>query len=108
MKGIALSKGVEGMLMPHPSGSGEWGIVYNETIRSPGRRNFTLAHELGHYLGLHHPEEADGTQDDLASTNTDNLMHREPLLRDAEGLTSEQHARLLAHPFVMSSEGLAR
>lgn len=50
VKGLALSKGVEGMLMPHPSGSGEWGIVYNETIRSSGRRNFTLAHELGHYL----------------------------------------------------------
>lgn len=50
VKGLQLSKGVEGMLMPHPSGSGEWGIVYNETIRSPGRRNFTLAHELGHYL----------------------------------------------------------
>ncbi|HBS50501.1 MAG TPA: hypothetical protein DEA05_10675 [Rhodobacteraceae bacterium] len=48
--GLALSKGVEGMLMPHPSGSGEWGIIYNETIRSSGRRNFTLAHELGHYL----------------------------------------------------------
>ena len=50
VKGLQLSKGVEGMLMRHPSGSGEWGIVYNETIRSAGRRNFTLAHELGHYL----------------------------------------------------------
>ena len=38
------------MLMPRPGGSGEWGIIYNETIRSPGRSNFTLAHELGHYL----------------------------------------------------------
>ncbi len=50
VKGLSLSKGVEGMLMPHPNGSGEWGIIYNETIRSSGRRNFTLAHELGHYL----------------------------------------------------------
>ena len=48
--GLNLSKGVEGMLMPRGDGSGEWGIIYNETIRSPGRRNFTLAHELGHYL----------------------------------------------------------
>ena len=48
--GLNLSKSVEGMLMPHPNGSGEWGIIYNETIRSTGRRNFTLAHELGHYL----------------------------------------------------------
>lgn len=61
VKGLALSKGVEGMLMPHPSGSGEWGIVYNETIRSPGRRNFTLAHELGHYL-LHRQANPGGLE----------------------------------------------
>jgi hypothetical protein len=61
VKGLALSKGVEGMLMPHPSGSGEWGIAYNETIRSPGRRNFTLAHELGHYL-LHRQANPRGLQ----------------------------------------------
>ena len=48
--GLNLSKGVEGMLMPRRDGSGEWGIIYNETVRSTGRRNFTLAHELGHYL----------------------------------------------------------
>ena len=61
VKGLALSKGVEGMLMPHPSGPSEWGIVYNETIRSPGRRNFTLAHELGHYL-LHRQANPRGLQ----------------------------------------------
>lgn len=61
VEGIALSTGVEGMLMPHPDGSGEWGIVYNDTIRSPGRRNFTLAHELGHYL-LHRHDHPGGLQ----------------------------------------------
>jgi IrrE N-terminal-like domain len=30
--------------------SGGWAIFYNSSIRSKGRRNFTLAHELGHYL----------------------------------------------------------
>ena len=59
--GLKLSKGVEGMLMPHPNGSGEWGIIYNETIRSSGRRNFTLAHELGHYL-LHRQAHPGGLQ----------------------------------------------
>ena len=59
--GLDLSKGVEGMLMPHPDGSGEWGIVYNESIRSPGRRNFTLAHELGHYL-LHRQTNPNGLE----------------------------------------------
>jgi hypothetical protein len=48
--GLNMSKGVEGMLMLRGDGSGEWGIIYNDSIRSAGRRNFTLAHELGHYL----------------------------------------------------------
>lgn len=38
------------MLTPSPHRAGEWGILYNETIKSKGRQNFTLAHELGHYL----------------------------------------------------------
>ena len=59
--GLDLSKGVEGMLMPNPDGSGEWGIIYNDTIRSPGRQNFTLAHELGHYL-LHRQTNPNGLE----------------------------------------------
>jgi len=59
--GLNLSKGVEGMLMPRPDGSGQWGIIYNESIRSAGRRNFTLAHELGHYL-LHREAHPGGLQ----------------------------------------------
>ncbi|KUM54102.1 hypothetical protein [Rheinheimera sp. EpRS3] len=58
------------------------------------------AHEIGHYLGLAHPEELDGSKDDLASTSTHNLMHRVPLAATATGLTSEQRSRILAHPFV--------
>lgn len=66
--GLDLSKGVEGMLMPRGDGSGEWGIIYNESIRSAGRRNFTLAHELGHYL-LHrqlHPSGLKCTNRNMA------------------------------------------
>lgn len=58
------------------------------------------AHEIGHYLGLAHPEEADGSKDNLASTNSHNLMHRVPLAATATGLTFEQRERILAHPFV--------
>ncbi len=47
--------------MPHPGGNGEWGIIYNDSITSPGRINFTLAHELGHYLMHRHPA-AEGIQ----------------------------------------------
>lgn len=48
--GQGLSKNFEGALIPKPDGSGEWGIFYNSSISSVGRINFTLGHELGHYL----------------------------------------------------------
>lgn len=48
--GLDLSRSFEGMLMPIDSGTSEWGIIYNNGITSRGRINFTLAHELGHYL----------------------------------------------------------
>jgi hypothetical protein len=40
----------EGALYRAPAGKNGWGIFYNDAIVSPGRVNFTLAHELGHYL----------------------------------------------------------
>ena len=39
----------EGALYPLAK-SGQWAILYNPDIPSKGRVNFTLAHELGHYL----------------------------------------------------------
>lgn len=48
IKGADLP-GFEGALTPRPGGK-EWGIIYNNTITSKGRVNFTLAHEFGHYL----------------------------------------------------------
>ncbi|MFK3863395.1 hypothetical protein [Pseudoalteromonas rhizosphaerae] len=59
------------------------------------------AHEIGHFLGLAHPVEANGTEDDLTSTTVNNLMHRVPLAATAKGLTLEQTQRILAHPFVI-------
>jgi len=61
VEGLDLSSRFDGMLMPHPSGNGEWGIVYNSAITSRGRINFTLAHELGHYL-LHRHLSPTGLQ----------------------------------------------
>jgi len=61
IRGKDFSDKFEGMLLPHPSGNGEWGIVYNDSITSKGRINFTLAHELGHYL-LHRQMSADGNR----------------------------------------------
>ncbi|MCR9225655.1 MAG: ImmA/IrrE family metallo-endopeptidase [Hyphomonas sp.] len=50
IKGASLP-GFEGALYPSPPGKPKgWGIIYNSDIQSSGRINFTLAHELGHYL----------------------------------------------------------
>jgi len=57
--GLDLTRKFEGMLMPIDAGTGEWGIIYNSAITSKGRINFTLAHELGHYL-LHRHRSPDG------------------------------------------------
>lgn len=51
--------GFEGALCPAEEGKTGWGILYNKSISSPGRINFTLAHEFGHYL-LHRTAYPDG------------------------------------------------
>ena len=42
VEGLDLSAKFEGMLLPHPNRNGEWGIIYNSSITSKGRINFTL------------------------------------------------------------------
>lgn len=59
--GESFSTKFEGMLRPVPQSKGQWGIIYNNAIKSRGRINFTLAHELGHYL-LHRAALAEGIQ----------------------------------------------
>jgi IrrE N-terminal-like domain len=49
----------EGALYPVPDRKG-WAILYNNEV-SPGRRHFTIAHELGHYL-MHRPLFPKGIQ----------------------------------------------
>jgi hypothetical protein len=51
--------GFDGALYRAPAGKKGWGIFYNSAIQSTGRVNFTLAHELGHYL-LHRIAYPDG------------------------------------------------
>lgn len=48
VQGNSMGK-IEGMLAKHPT-KDEWGIFYNSDIEHQGRQNFTLAHELGHYM----------------------------------------------------------
>ena len=42
-------EGIDGMLMKRKT-KNDWCIAYNPTVASRGRINFTLGHELGHYL----------------------------------------------------------
>jgi hypothetical protein len=41
--------GLDGMLKPNKDKS-KWLIIYDASVTSPGRINFTIAHEFGHYL----------------------------------------------------------
>ena len=50
----------EGALGPLPKRGG-WGILYNPTVRSAGRINYTLGHEFGHYL-CHRQDKPAGFQ----------------------------------------------
>jgi len=49
VKGDNLPK-FDGALFRAPLGKKGWGIIYNDSMGSPGRINFTIAHEFGHYL----------------------------------------------------------
>ncbi len=42
--------GFDGALFKARAGRKGWGIIYNDAITSRGRINFTLGHEVGHYL----------------------------------------------------------
>ncbi|MDH7943464.1 ImmA/IrrE family metallo-endopeptidase [Pseudohongiella sp. SYSU M77423] len=53
--------GFEGALFKDPSGKKGWAILYNDSVSSSGRINFTLAHEFGHYL-LHRKKYPSGIQ----------------------------------------------
>jgi hypothetical protein len=55
----------EGALLRRSRGR-KWGIAYSEFIREPGKINFTIAHEFGHYE-LHRDQEGQKlcSEDDL-------------------------------------------
>ena len=58
IKGDNLPK-FDGGLFKAPPGKKGWGIIYNNSMQSSGRINYTLAHEFGHYL-LHRTEYPEG------------------------------------------------
>ena len=65
--------GFDGALYRAPAGKPGWGIFYNNKISSQGRINFTLAHELGHFLlhRLSHPKGIECGEQDMVRWDSD-------------------------------------
>lgn len=65
--------GFDGALFRAPQGKPGWGIFYNSRISSQGRVNFTLAHELGHFLlhRLAHPNGIKCGEQDMVRWDSD-------------------------------------
>lgn len=79
---------LEGMLLKREKG---WYLLYNDQVLSSGRINFTIAHELGHYL-LHRKEE------DAFRCSTEDLLNGGALARQRE-IAADQFAATLLMPF---------
>ncbi len=59
-----------------------------------------LAHELGHYLGVYHSVELDGSSDALYDTDADNIMHARPSSIDQPHFTTGQFRVMRQHPAI--------
>ncbi len=88
VQGVPL-KGFEGALMKASPGEKGWGIFYNSDTASPGRVNFTLAHEFGHYL-LHRQDHPDGIR-----CSTEDMDRWDSKYRQIEKEANEFAASLL-------------
>ena len=82
----------EGGLYRAPDGKRGWGIIYNRSLHSAGRINFTLAHELGHYV-LHRLRFPDGFE-----CSQVDVVGADHLLREVE-LEANVFAATLLMPF---------
>lgn len=89
--------GFDGALLPAPSGQKGWGILYNSSIRSRGRINFTLAHEFGHYL-IHR----------LVYPNGMRCSQQDVVRWDAEYKQVEQEANTFASYLLMPLDDFRR
>ena len=67
----ASIRGFEGALLPSDE-SDRWLLLYNASIRSPGRIRFTQAHELAHYI-LHRTQRQsfECTEEDMLNWSVD-------------------------------------
>ena len=91
VQGASLGR-FDGALYRAPPGKRGWGIIYNKDVTSPGRINFTLAHELGHYL-LHRVRYPHGIE-----CSSRDVLGADELLRQIE-TEANQFAATLLMPF---------
>jgi hypothetical protein len=96
VKGDNLPK-FDGALFRLPTGRKGWGIIYNDSIMSKGRINFTLAHEFGHYL-LHR----------LAYPNGFQCGQQQIVRWDSEYGQLEHQANVFAANFLMPRDDFRR
>ncbi|MFL5355061.1 hypothetical protein [Archangium sp.] len=103
----------EGFVPGIPAGLAAPGRAHGVFIRGRGCRDSSphiswptgylgrlIAHELGHYLGLYHAVEEDGTADLLDDTGADNLMHYRPSSVTAPAFSASQLRIMRRHPAV--------
>jgi len=95
VKGDNLPK-FDGALFKAPAGKKGWGIIYNSSMASFGRINFTLAHEFGHYL-LHRIAYPDGF-----------YCSQEQVAWDSEYGQLEHQANVFAANFLMPLDDFRR
>ena len=62
-----------------------------------------MAHEIGHFLGLYHSVESDGSEDSLDDTGAENLMHHSVLSTSSTALSRAQVEILKRHAFIVGS-----
>ena len=62
-----------------------------------------MAHEIGHFLGLYHSVESDGSEDALDDTGAENLMHHSVLSTSSTALSSAQLEILRRHAFIVGA-----
>ncbi len=87
----------DGGLFKAPAGRKGWGIIYNNSIISKGRINFTLAHEFGHFL-LHR----------LAYPNGFRCGEQDVVRWDSEYGQVEHQANVFAANFLMPLDDFRR
>lgn len=98
VQGADFSNAFEGALIPNPNKNSEWAILYNQSIQSKGRINFTLAHELGHYLSHRHL-----LSEGKKCSKNDMLLHRQ-----SQEMIIENEANIFASHLLMPTSNFSK